>query len=147
MDYYELPPLDFVGLLKDNPDIKLMVVDPLGVEQHIRPNSLYPPFNNYKARQALLYLASQEEYNQAVVGNPDLYLKFCGAFFMCGSENETEAGAVKRPDRAKAKALLAESGYKGEPVVVLQPTDRPPYLAATMVMVEKLRAIGVKVDL
>jgi len=147
MDYFELPPLDFVGLLKDNPDIKLMVVDPLGVEQHIRPNSLYPPFNNYKARQALLYLASQEEYNQAVVGNPDLYLKFCGAFFMCGSENETEVGAVKRPDLANAKALLAESGYKGEPVVVLQPTDRPPYMAATMVMVEKLRAIGVNVDM
>ena len=147
VDFYELPPLDFITMLKSNPDIRTLVVDPLGVSQHIRPNSLYPPFDNYKARQALLYLASQEEYNQAVVGNPDLYMKFCGTFFMCGSENETDAGAIRKPDLAKAKALLAESGYKGEPVVVLQPTDRPQYLATTMVMVEKLRDIGVKVDL
>lgn len=146
MDYYELPPLDFVGLLRDNPDVKLLVVDPLGVEQHIRPNSLYPPFDNYKARQALLYLASQEEYLTAIVGDPSLYMKFCGAYFMCGSENATEVGAVRQPDIAKARELLKEAGYKGEPVVVLQPTDRPQYLAATMVMVEKLRAAGVNVD-
>jgi len=147
MDFFELPPLDFIGLLRDNPDVKLLVVDPLGVEQHVRPNSLYPPFNNYKARQALLYLASQEEYNQAVVGDSSLYMKFCGSFFMCGSENESDAGSVKQPDIAKAKALLAEAGYKGEPIVLLQPTDRPQYLAATMVLAEKLRAAGVKVDM
>ena len=147
IDLFELPPLDFIGLLRGNPDIRMLVVDPLGVEHHIRPNSLNPPFDNFKARQALLHLASQEEYNQAVVGDPDLYMKFCGAFFMCGSENETDAGAIRKPDLAKAKALLAEAGYKGEPIVVLQPTDRPQYLATTMVMVDKLRAIGVKVDL
>jgi peptide/nickel transport system substrate-binding protein len=147
MDYYELPPLDFIGLLKDNPEITVRIIDKLGVQQFIRPNSLFPPFDNFKARQALLYLASQEEYNQAVVGNPDLYMKFCGALFMCGSDNDTDAGAVKTPDIAKAKALLTEAGYKGEKLVVLQPTDRPPYNAATMVMVEKLRAAGVNVDL
>ncbi len=147
MDYYELPPLDFIALLKDNPEIEVKVIDKLGVQQFMRPNSLFPPFDNFKARQALLYLASQEEFNQAVVGNPDLYLKFCGALFMCGSDNETDAGSVKAPDLAKAKALLAEAGYKGEKLVVLQPTDRPPYNAATLVMVDKLRAIGVNVDL
>ena len=147
IDYYEMPPLDFIALFKENPDIKLLVADPLGVVQIIRPNSSFPPFNNYKARQALLYLASQEEYNQAVVGNPDLYMKFCGAYFMCGSDNETEVGAVRQPDLAKAKALLAEAGYKGEPIIVLMPTDRPQYAATVTVMVEKLRAIGVNVDL
>ncbi len=147
MDYYELPPLDFVALMKDNPELVVRVIDKLGVQQFMRPNSLHPPFDNFKARQALLYLASQEEYNQATVGNPDLYMKFCGALFMCGSDNDTDAGSVKAPDLAKAKALLAEAGYKGEKIVVLQPTDRAPYNAVTMVAVEKLRAIGVNVDL
>jgi peptide/nickel transport system substrate-binding protein len=147
IDYYEMPPLDFIALFKENPDIKVLVADPLGVQQIIRPNSSFPPFNNYKAREALLYLASQEEYNQAVVGNPELYMKFCGAYFMCGSDNESDAGAVHQPDLAKAKALLAEAGYKGEPIVVLQPTDRPQYAATITVMVEKLRSIGVNVDL
>ncbi len=147
IDYYEMPPLDFIALFKENPDIKVMVIDSLGVQQLIRPNALFPPFDNYKAREALLYLASQEEYNQAVVGDPSLYMKYCGSFFMCGSDNETDAGAIRQPDLAKAKALMAEAGYKGEPIVVLQPTDRPQYAAAITVMVEKLRAIGVNVDL
>jgi peptide/nickel transport system substrate-binding protein len=147
VDYYEMPPMDFIPLFKENPDIKTMLVDTLGVQSLIRPNATLPPFNNEKAREALTYLASEEEYNQAVVGQPDLYLKSCGAFFMCGSDNETKAGAPQKPDLAKARALLAEAGYKGEPIVVLQPTDRPSYAAVVTVMVEKLRAIGVNVDM
>ena len=147
VDYYEMPPMDFVPLFKENPDIKLLTVDELGVQHIIRPNASFPPFNNIKARQALLYLASEEEYNQAVVGNPDYFLKSCGAYFMCGSDNESHAGAIQKPDLAKAKALMAEAGYKGEPIIVLQPTDRPQYAATVTVMVEKLRAIGVNVDM
>ncbi len=147
VDYYELPPMDFIALFKDNPDIGTMVVDPVGVQQLIRPNASFPPFDNFKARQALLHLASQDDYNAAVVGNPDLHMKFCGAYFMCGSDNDTNVGAILKPDLAKAKALLAEAGYKGERIVVLLPTDRPQYAATVTVMVEKLRAIGVKVDL
>ena len=47
----------------------------------------------------------------------------------------------------RAFELLAEAGYKGEKLVVLQPTDRPPYNATVLVMVDKLRAIGVNVDM
>jgi peptide/nickel transport system substrate-binding protein len=148
IDYFEAPPLDFVPIIEKNPKLKLLTIDRLGVQTIIRPNHLQPPFNNVKARQALLYLVNQEDYMRAVVGNPAYYTKYCGAFFMCGSDNATEAGAepLKHQNVEKAKQLLKEAGYNGEKVVVLQPTDRPQYNAATMVTMQMLRKAGVNVD-
>ena len=148
VDYYEMPPLDFIRLMKESPDITVKNIDPLGTQILLRPNTLFPPFDNYKARQALLYLIDQAEFMQAVAGDESLYLKFCGAYFLCNSDNDTAIGSepLRKPDYAKAKALLAEGGYKGEPIVVLQPTDRPQYNAATAVLIESLRRAGVNVD-
>jgi len=149
IDYFEAPPLDFIRLMKDNPDITVLNIDKLGVQGLIRMNSLHPPFNDFKARQALMNLIDQEQMMLAVAGDPSLYLKFCGAFFMCGSENETAIGSepMRRHDAAQAKALFAEAGYKGEKIVVLYPTDRPQYAAATTVMVAAMRKAGLNVDL
>lgn len=149
IDYFESPPLDFIALMKSNPDLKVLTIDELGVQMMVRPNALYPPFNNFKARQALLYLISQADTMAAVVGDPSLYLTYCPTYFMCKSDNETAAGAAPyaKQDFAKAKQLLAEAGYKGEPIVVLQPTDRPQYAAATTVLIDALRKAGVNVDI
>jgi peptide/nickel transport system substrate-binding protein len=148
IDYFESPPLDFIQLMAQNPDLKVLTIDHLGVQMMVRPNSLYPPFNNYKARQALVYMTSQSDTMQAVVGDPTLFMASCPAYFMCHSDNETAAGAAPyaKQDFAKAKQLLQEAGYKGEPIVVLQPTDRPQYAAATTVLIDELRKSGVNVD-
>ncbi|HWX47754.1 MAG TPA: ABC transporter substrate-binding protein [Roseomonas sp.] len=148
IDYYEAPPLDFIPLLERNPNIKLEIIDPLGTQLLVRANWLYPPFNDVRARQALALLAKQEDYMRVVVGNPRLYTAWCGAFFQCGSGNETDVGSepYRQPDLARAKELLKEAGYKGEPIVVLQPSDRPQYNAATMVLIQGLRRAGVTVD-
>jgi len=147
IDYYEAPPLDFIALLKSSPDIQVLNIDPLGIQALIRPNTLYPPFDKFEGRQALLHMVDQKEYMGAVVGNPDLYMPYCGAFFLCHSENGTEVDAVRKPDYAKARQLLASAGYQpGQKIVVLQPTDRPQYNAATTVLVSSLRKAGVTVD-
>jgi len=148
IDYFEAPPLDFIGLLKSDPDIKVQTIDNLGAQMMLRPNTLYPPFDNFKAREALLYIVKQSDVMQAVVGDPDLFKQYCPTYFMWGSENETAAGSepLAKQDFAKAKQMLAEGGYKGEPIVVLQPTNRPQYLAATTVLIDQLRKAGVNVD-
>jgi peptide/nickel transport system substrate-binding protein len=148
IDYFDAPPLDFLPIFESNPDLKLVFNDPLGISVILRPNHLFPPFDNKLARQALLYLVNQEQVMQAIVGDPKLYLKFCGAFFMCGSDAESDVGSepLKKVNVAKAKELLAQAGYKGEPIVIMQPTDRPEHTAATLVIIQALRDAGLNLD-
>jgi peptide/nickel transport system substrate-binding protein len=144
MDFWESPQLDFVPRLEKNPNLVVFVTDPRGFQGWIRPNHLQPPFDNKKARQALLHVVNQETYLQAAIGQPRYY-KPCPAYFVCGGPYESRAGAV-RPDPGRAKQLFKEAGYDGRPIVILDPTDQPQIHAAALVTGELLRTIGVNVD-
>ena len=148
VDIYELPQADFIPALEKNPDIKL-AADSLGNQGWLRPNHLMPPFDNPKARQALQYLVNQEEY-VAAAGFPEKFrVKYCPAYFMCDSPQETAAGSEPFKDGQnieKAKQLLKEAGYNGEKIVVLVSTDPPVQAAAAQVTVQNLRKAGVNVD-
>jgi peptide/nickel transport system substrate-binding protein len=148
IDYYEAPPLDFITSLERNRNVRIVNIDTLGTQGLIRPNHLSPPFNDPRARQALAHLVRQEDYMRVVVGNPRLYQRFCGAFFQCGSANDTAVGSepYQQPNIERARELLREAGYNGERIVVMQPTDRPQYNAATAVLIQSLRRAGVNVD-
>lgn len=148
IDYFEMPPLDFISVLARNRNIRIINIDSIGASGLIRPNHLFPPFNDPRARQAIAHLVRQEDFMRVVVGNPQLYRPFCGSFFMCGSANGTEVGSepFREPNVERARQLLREAGYNGEPIVVLQPTDRAQYNAATMVLIQALRRAGVNVD-
>src|SRR6185503_18808985 len=123
-------------------------VFPLGFYGVIRPNALHPPFNNVKARQALAAMVDQREYAQAAFGDPKFWRE-CYSYWICGGPNGSEAGSDgwRKPNIERAKQLLAESGYKGEKVVVISGTDQPIYHALTQVTVEKMKQVGFNVDL
>ena len=53
----------------------------------------------------------------------------------------------RHPDPARAKQLLAEAGYHGERIVVLSSNEIPLIGALAEVTADKLRSIGVNVDL
>ena len=78
----------------------------------------------------------------------DMRVTYCATFFICGSPNETFAGAepCRTPDVAKAKQLLAEAGYKGEKVVLLVPSDITYLNAEALMAAQTLRSIGMNVD-
>src|SRR2546428_655534 len=145
VDWYEQPSIDIAVRLEGNKDIMVAIQDPRGTQGWIRPNHLQPPFNNKKARQALLYMVDQEKYLQAALGQPKYY-RTCPAVFTCGGPFETAAGAVKQ-DLTRAKQLLKESGYDGKPVVVLDPTDIPLTHGAALVSRELMTQVGFNVDL
>ena len=148
VDLWETPAVDMIPLLRNNSDVKIEVRDPLGTQGWLRPNHLHPPFDHPKARQALLYAVNQEEYLQAIVGDPDLY-KVCPAYFICGTPNESDVGIgpLKSVDKEKAMQLLKEAGYRGEKIVLMQPTDIPVLNNATLVTAQVLRDIGMDVDI
>jgi len=146
IDLLDEVPFDFVPIIKGDRNLKL-VFTYNGTLGFVRPNFTQPPFNHEKARQALWYLVDQQEFMKAAVGDPDLYMN-CYSFFICGSENGTEAGSerFRGKDLNKAKQLFKEAGYNGEPVVVLLATDRVLYNAWTQVLIQNLRDAGVNVQ-
>ncbi len=148
VDIYETPPLDLLPTLKSNPNITVAVHNVAGSMAYMRPNFLHPPFNNVKARQALLYLGDQADYMRAAIGSDPLTWQVCWAWLACGSAYGSEAGAdaYRKWDPAKAKALFAEAGYKGEKIVVMQPTDQPILKSVTEVAVQRMKEIGLNVD-
>jgi peptide/nickel transport system substrate-binding protein len=73
--------------------------------------------------------------------------------FMCNTPLESMAGVkdwadTKAADRkAKARALLAEGGYNGEPIVLFKVTDSPILSALAEVTAQLLTEVGFKIDL
>lgn len=146
VDILAAPSYDILSLLKRDPNVAVDVLDRIGWMGHLRPNHLFPPFDNPKARQALQLLIDQNQYLAAMVGNPD-FQRECHSIYMCGTLLETDAHAEpwRRPDIEKAKQLFAEAGYSGEEVVIMQPTDFPISSAIALLTAQALRDVGVKV--
>ncbi|MBV9530184.1 MAG: ABC transporter substrate-binding protein, partial [Bradyrhizobium sp.] len=92
---------------------------------------------------------NQKDVLDALVGNPKYY-QVCGAFFVCGTPLESDAGAgdlIKGGSMEAAKKALAESGYDGTPIVILAPGDVLMLKAQPVVVAQLLRQAGFKVDL
>ncbi|HEY2133426.1 MAG TPA: ABC transporter substrate-binding protein [Acetobacteraceae bacterium] len=114
----------------------------------IRPNFTTPPFDKPEARQALALLLDQTEMMQAVAGENGKF-STCYSFSVCGSTYATDVGsdAYRKPDIAKAKALMKKAGYKGEPIVVISSSQLPIVSAMAQVVAQRLKDAGLNVDL
>jgi peptide/nickel transport system substrate-binding protein len=147
VDYVEAPATDFLPVLRQA-GIKVVRTDNLGAQGMIRMNHLHPPFDKPEARRALLYAIDQQRVLQTMFSDPELY-KVCGAFFVCGAPLESRAGVETDFGRnlQKARELIKASGYKGETIVVLHPTDVQTMNLSTLAVAEALRSLGMKVDL
>jgi peptide/nickel transport system substrate-binding protein len=146
VDLIEQVPPDYITPLRADPNVKIGAAG--SWQGFLVMNQLHAPFNNPKVRQALQYAISQEKFT-AGMGYPlDMRVTYCPSFFICGSANETAAGAepFRKPDLAKAKQLLAESGYKGEKVVLLVPSDVTYLNAEALMAAQTMRSIGMNVD-
>src|SRR3978361_901822 len=67
-DWWENPITDLVPVLKKNRNINVDIADPLGNIGVFRMNHLHPPFNDVRARRAVLMALSQEDYMRALGG-------------------------------------------------------------------------------
>ena len=148
VDWWETPIADLVAVLKKNRNIMVDIADPLGNIGSFRMNHLHPPFNDVRARRAILTAMSQEDYMRAVVGDDALWKPLPG-FFTPGTPLYSEDGGeiLKGPRRLDAaKRLLADSGYSGQPVTCVVAQDLQITKALGEVTADLLRKLGMNVD-
>jgi len=149
VDWWESPISDLVPLLRRNRNVAVDIADPLGNIGAFRMNHLYPPFNDVRARRAVLMAMSQEDYMRALVGDDTALWKPLPGFFTPGTPLYTEAGGdiLKGPrDLAGARKLLAQSGYGGAPVTCLVAQDQPITKTQGDVTADLLKRLGINVD-
>ncbi len=148
VDWWETPMADLVAVLKKNRNVMVDIADPLGNIGSFRMNHLHPPFNDVRARRAILTAMSQEDYMRAVVGDDALWKPLPG-FFTPGTPLYSEDGGeiLKGPRRLDAaKRLLADSGYSGQPVTCVVAQDLQITKAQGEVTADLLRRLGMNVD-
>jgi peptide/nickel transport system substrate-binding protein len=148
-DWWENPPIELLPALVSNPDITIQPSDPIGNTIMVRFNHLLPPFNNPKMRQAVLAVSDQTDFLTALAGDKK-YWHLCPSFFTCGTPMASDASSAAlsgKRDFDKAKKLIAEAGYSGERIVVMDPVDQPVGHSQALVITDAMKKLGLNVDL
>ena len=149
VDWIESPLIDLLPMLRAQSSLQLIAIDPLFFPAMIALNHTQPPFDNPKLRQAILPAISQTEFMTALVGDQtDLMNVPTGVFTPntpMASTADMQVFTSKR-NVPLAKQMVAESGYKGEKVVLMSPSDQPPLVPLAQVTQSVFSEIGLNVD-
>lgn len=114
----------------------------------LRFNFLNPPFDNVLVRRAAMVALGQEQVLRTQVAAAGLF-RFCRSLYPCGSAYESQNTGiftgVANPEASKK--LLAEAGYKAQPVLLMRPSDFAALAKAPLVVKQQLEAGGFTVDM
>ena len=149
VDWWEEPILDVVPLLRKNRNLMVDIADPLGNIGFLSINHLHLPFNEVRARRAILTALSQEDFMRAYVGDDDRMWQRLPGFITLDTPlyNEEGGDILKGPRSIEAaKKLLAQSGYTGQPITCFAVQDIPVLRAWSDVLADLLKRLGMKVD-
>jgi peptide/nickel transport system substrate-binding protein len=148
-DWWQSPTVDLLPVLRTARNVVVERLDDYGNVGVMRFNMLHPPFDNVKLRRAILPALDQADFmNAAMAGDKDLSRTGVGVFTP-GSPLANAVGleTLTGPrDIERAKRLVAESGYKGEKVVFIAPTDYPILYAECLIGSDLLSKLGLNVD-
>lgn len=147
IDYMQYLPFDFLGVLGRNRDLRLMELKGIDMFQgNFRLNHASGPFADPAVRQVMWKLVDQKQVLDAIGIPPRFRVENCPSFWMCDAPLETAAGSdVARFDPEAAKQALARTGYKGEPVVMLEVSGSISQTAGH-VLAETMKKAGFTVD-
>lgn len=148
IDFWEQVSADLVPVLERSRRLTVAPINEVGFMVWLRINHLQPPFNDPRARRALLHLVNQQDVLNGIGIRPADQRPYCPAYFMCGTPLESDAGAegLRAIDIPRAQALLREAGYANQRVVFLNATDTPINNAATLVMADAFARGGLAMD-
>ena len=149
VDWWDQTLPDLLPLLQANRQIVVEAADQIGLNGYLRMNHLIPPFDNPAIRRALLGAIDQNEEMMAVMGtNPKLYRTGVG-IFTAGTPMANDAGmeVLTGPrDLDGVRQEIIAAGYKGEKVVMMDPSDFASISAMAQVGADTLRKVGLNVD-
>ncbi|RAH96822.1 ABC transporter substrate-binding protein [Acuticoccus sediminis] len=140
---------DLVPIIAAAPGVELFQTDPFGLMTVMRFNHLQPPFNNPEIRRAVMMAVNQLPYLQSITASDDERQE-CRAMFPCGMPGVEELGSdMMSPPHTldEARKMLADAGYDGERVVILNPTDIASIHPHGLVTADLLTQLGMNVDL
>ncbi|WP_376091414.1 ABC transporter substrate-binding protein [Roseomonas sp. CCTCC AB2023176] len=147
-DYWEYPLHDLLPLLRRSRDVVVEQRLLEGTYGVARFNHLHPPFDKLAVRRAFAMGVDQRDYLRAVAGEDAQAWGVCEGVFTCGSALASEQGndVMKVRNLDRARAALRESGYAGEKVVLLTPSDYPQINALSLVTADVLRRMGFNLE-
>ena len=149
VDWVEQPLFDLLPTLRKARGVKVLTNDKVGAIAMVAMNHLHPPFDNPKLRRAILSVIDQQAFMEAAYGDETSLYRTGVGVFTPGLPMANDAGmeALTSPrDLARAKRLVAESGYKGERVVLMSPSDYADQQAYSQVIRDTLIKLGIAVD-
>ncbi len=148
VDWWERPLSDLQPMLARSPDIVREVIDEGGRGAIMRLNHLQPPFNNPKVRAAVRIAVNQEDYMRATQGDDTSVWQTSRNLWFRGTPNyDGELEDLMPQSLEKGRAALKESGYNGEKVVIINPTDFPDIGPLGDVTFELLKQLGMNVEM
>jgi peptide/nickel transport system substrate-binding protein len=134
-----------VADLKNDKNISILPLKNWWI-QIANPNTSNPPTDKLLVRQAIQAALDMDEVMDAASdGNYSLNV----GFQYPNQPDYTDAGkeTYNVKDLAIAKKLLTESGYGGEPVILLTNKDYPPMYNSALVMQQQLQAVGINAQM
>ncbi|TQF84189.1 ABC transporter substrate-binding protein [Elioraea sp. Yellowstone] len=147
VDWWEQPNPDLMPLLRRHRQIEVTTQDPVGLAGIMRFNHLQPPFDNAALRRAIVPAINQMDFMIAVNGTDPAGIRTGTGFFASVSPLATSAGVeAMKGDLAAARAAIKASGYNGERIVILGPTDINAPKALSEVTHDLLRRLELNVD-
>jgi peptide/nickel transport system substrate-binding protein len=137
--YAQLETDSSIELIKNAPDSWITLI----------PDKSEPPFDNVKLRQALNYALNKEEIGLGTYGSPDFYQVDGAVFFPEQHDLYTtkETEPYFEFDIEKAKALMKEAGYNGEPLKMLATSSFDDHFNSAQIELEQLKKAGFNVEL
>jgi peptide/nickel transport system substrate-binding protein len=149
VDWLELPQPDLIPMLKRASGVTTGLLDIYGTVAILRPNSLIAPTSNVGVRRAMMAAVDPREAMIAAMGEDEANWRAPMGYFLPGSPAANDAGMEYRRKRwtaDEAKAMLDKSGYAGERIVLLHPTDQLIYNAFITVVADEFRRAGLNID-
>ncbi|MCM3082051.1 ABC transporter substrate-binding protein [Brevibacillus invocatus] len=146
-DFADEIPFDNYDIVKNDPNLTSYVTKPRRYNGFIF-NTKAGVFSNAKIRQAVNAALDMDSIMMAATGNPDFYRLDHGlmhqeqAWYVDSGKEQ-----YNQKNESKAKELLKEAGYKGEPVTILGSKDYEFLYKGTLVIASQLEKIGMKVNL